>query len=206
MHRQLLILATALLIHLAVQPAYAQTPEKSIELGASVTGTFLREIGTTDHGTGTSASGVGGRLTYNFTRYIALDSEISLLPGNSATSGNRIQAQLGIKAGPRTDKFGVFAKVRPGFMYFRNDPFGRVAPGGNLLRRGSISSIEPMVDVGGVVEVYPSSAWIVRFDAGDTIIKFRKRLVRPTFDGPQVEAGGFTTHNFQGSIGVGFRF
>ncbi|HKY03762.1 MAG TPA: hypothetical protein VJQ56_02675, partial [Blastocatellia bacterium] len=154
----------------------------------------------------TSASGIGGRLTYNFTKYIALDSEISVLPGNSATSGNMVQAQLGIKAGPRTGKFGVFAKARPGFMYFRNDPFGRLAPGGNLLRRGRTSSIEPMVDVGGVVEIYPSSSWIVRFDAGDTIIKFRKRLVRPTFGGPQIEAGGFTTHNFQGSIGVGFRF
>lgn len=206
MHRQLLFLMTVLLIHLCLQPANGQTEGGKVEVGASVTGTFLREIGTTDHGTGTSASGVGGRLTYNFTRYISLDSELTLLPGNAATSGNRVQALLGIKAGPRTDKFGLFAKVRPGFMYFRNDPFERLVPASNLLRRRPVSSIEPVVDVGAVVEVYPSSAWIVRFDAGDTIIRFRKRLIRPTFDGPQIEAGGFTTHNFQGSIGVGFRF
>jgi hypothetical protein len=65
-------------------------------------------------------------------------------------------------------------------------------------------------DLGGVAEWYPSKNTIVRFDAGDTIIRFGARNVTAT-DIPSgglvvVPAAAETRHNFQGSVGFGFRF
>lgn len=199
-----LVIAAACVLIITRQ-AHAQSEPKSFEVGANITGTFLREIGTRDVGVGTSTGGLGGRFAYNFDEHFAFDTEVNLFLGNPATSGRIVQGQFGLKAGVRKGRVGVFGKIRPGFMYFRNDPFGAREPGGGLFR-GRASSTEPMVDVGGVVEVYTSDAFFLRLDVGDTIINYRQRTIRPTFSGPEVSVGGFTTHNFQGSFGIGYRF
>ena len=72
-------------------------------------------------------------------------------------------------------------------------------------------------DAGGIVEYYPNKRLVVRFDAGDTILHFGERLavtsvpalnpgVTIPFKIGLLGAPAETTHNFQGSIGVGFRF
>ncbi|HYP00081.1 MAG TPA: hypothetical protein VER76_07810 [Pyrinomonadaceae bacterium] len=71
-------------------------------------------------------------------------------------------------------------------------------------------------DVGGVLEYYPSPRTIIRFDAGDTIIRLGNHrvpiVINPDSDSSvarQVVVGfapSETTHNFQGSIGFGVRF
>ena len=205
----LTLVVAAACAFIITQQAHAQSEpgslEKSFEIGANITGTFLREIGTRDAGVGTSTGGLGGRFAYNFNEHFALDTEVNLFLGNPATSGRIVQGQFGLKAGVRRGRVGVFGKIRPGFMYFRNDPFGAGGTGGGLFG-GRASSTEPMIDVGGVVEVYSSDAFFLRFDFGDTIINYRQRTIRPTLSGPEVSVGGFTTHNFQGSVGVGYRF
>ena len=69
-------------------------------------------------------------------------------------------------------------------------------------------------DVGGVVELYPSAHTVVRFDAGDTILRAgthnlpaRARVspTGPTFLSAFVSPAA-TTHNFQGSVGFALRF
>jgi hypothetical protein len=57
------------------------------------------------------------------------------------------------------------------------------------------SKTEAAFDMGGVVEFYPSRSTTVRFDLGDTIIRFRD----PGY-------ATQTTHNLQFSAGFGFRF
>jgi hypothetical protein len=198
------VIITSLLITFSAEGVAAQTPIKKFEVGGAVTGTFLNEIGTRDAGIGTSAAGVGGRLAYNFNRYVSLDTEINVLPG--AVGKDKLQGLLGLKAGVRAGKVGAFGKVRPGFMHFRSDPFGRSEPGGSLLGRDRASSTEPLIDVGGVVEFYASDSLIVRFDLGDTIIHYARRTVRVGFPDLEITAGGFTTHNVQGSFGIGLRF
>jgi hypothetical protein len=68
-------------------------------------------------------------------------------------------------------------------------------------------------DLGGVLEFYPSKRIVTRFDAGDTLIKYRRRDSNiPLFDpfgGVTLfpfTVPGETRHNFQFSAGVGFRF
>lgn len=48
-----------------------------------------------------------------------------------------------------------------------------------------VSKTRFAVDLGGVVEWYPSKNTIVRFDAGDTIIRFGRRNVIATDISPQ---------------------
>ncbi len=59
------------------------------------------------------------------------------------------------------------------------------------------------VDVGGVVELYPSRKAVVRVDMGDTIVRYGEE----SLDGAQSPiVVASTRHNFQFSVGVGYRF
>src|SRR6185295_24008 len=62
--------------------------------------------------------GVGGRVTYNITENLAIDTEGNYFPSGSSRGfepgGSILQAQFGLKAGKRWNKLGVFVKARPG--------------------------------------------------------------------------------------------
>jgi hypothetical protein len=75
--------------------------------------------------------GVGARFTYNLTNHIALEAEGNFFPGRpleelarsafssgGIPSGHIYQGQFGVKAGKRFKRFGVFMKIRPGFVGF----------------------------------------------------------------------------------------
>jgi|SRR5215471_4486556 len=184
----------------------AQETQQRYELGALVTYTFLREIGSTDAGVGTQAAGLGGRLVYRAFPFLDLDTELNFLPGNSATSGNHLQGFFGVKSGKRWSKGGIFLKARPGFMHFFRDPFGVQNPGSNFLSHERAASTEFNFDLGGVIEYYTARGLILRFDLGDSLVRYARRTVRTSESVPAFEAGGFTTHNWQGSFGIGLRF
>lgn len=186
--------------------AAAQDAGRRYELGGLLTYTFLRVIGTRDVGVGTESAGLGGRLVYHALPLLDLETEINFLPGNSATSGNHVQGFLGVKAGPRWKKGGIFLKARPGFIHFSRDPFGVRKPGSSLFSTERAASTEPDFDLGGVLEYYTARGLIVRFDLGDSVIHYARRTVRTSDLLPSVAAGGFTTHNWQGSLGISFRF
>jgi hypothetical protein len=66
-------------------------------------------------------------------------------------------------------------------------------------------STEPNGDVGGVFEFYTRGGGILRSDVADAIV------IRTTNGAcfrllPDIEAGGFATHNLEVSVGVGIRF
>jgi hypothetical protein len=186
--------------------AVAQDTQQRYELGGLVTYTFLREIGSRDSGVGTEAAGFGGRLVYRALPMLDIEAEINVLPGNSATSGNRFQGLVGLKAGKRWEKAGLFLKVRPGFIHFRRDPFGVGKPGRNFFSAERVASTEPNIDLGGVIEYYTSRGPILRFDLGDSLIHYARRTVRTSEFTPTFEAGGFTTHKWQGGFGISLRF
>jgi hypothetical protein len=164
--------------------------------------------------------GFGGRFGYNFNRNIGVDAEVNFcLKDRTFEGGKKSQFLAGVKAGNRGDKFGLYAKARPGFLYLTE---GNYSPVGvcpavfppPLSCFSPNSTINFAVDVGGIVEYYPTNRTIVRFDAGDTIVRYGARTV------PSITAGGplllpvllalpvpsETTHNFQTSVGFSFRF
>lgn len=162
--------------------------------------------------------GFGGRVGYSFNRHVAFEAEANLFPRERAltdedfTGGRKVQGLFGVKAGRRYERVGLFAKARPGFVHFAE---------GDLEQVGSCLSVFPpplgcfetrgrtdfALDLGGVVELYPSSRTLLRFDVGDTVLWTRAHNVPVrALGGVVVGVPDATTHNFQGSVGFGFRF
>ena len=164
--------------------------------------------------------GFGGRIGYNITNHFAIEAEVNYFPREQRLDGGReIQGLFGIKAGRRFEKVGVFGKIRPGFISTRTSAFRDrrdvacitiFPPPAACFEQTRKREMDLAVDIGGVIELYPTSRIIIRFDAGDTIIPFGQRsfiVPFPTItSGVIVTAPAETTHNFQGSAGVGFRF
>jgi len=174
-----------------------------------------------------SEPGFGGRVGYNFNRYLSAEAEVNFFPRDRAltdtefTGGRKFQGLFGVKVGRRYKNFGVFAKARPGFVNFKDGDL-RPAPDRACIAifPNPLAFYEPVgrtdfaFDAGGVVELYTSAHTVIRFDAGDTMLRTRAHNIpaRAQFTptGPLlstlVTAPSATTHNFQGSVGFAWRF
>ena len=117
-----------------------------------------------------------------------------------------------MKAGKRYRNFGVFAKARPGFLtvgdVFSYQPglsvkvYGNPVPNTRVGRETHFTT-----DLGGVLEFYPSQKTVVRFDAGETIVRFGPHLEPVSLNYLQlVKHPSRIQHNFEITAGVGFRF
>jgi hypothetical protein len=162
--------------------------------------------------------GVGVRFTYNLNEMFAFEAAGYLFPERCfqcANPGRMHQIVGGVKVGKRFEKWGFFAKARPGVVSFSQGEANvvRITPNGPLPFELEVNRVNSFaVDFGGVVEFYPSRKIVTRFDVGDTMIHFGQRtssfIIFPV-SGPQiifVPRPARTTHNFQFSAGVGFRF
>jgi len=168
-------------------------------------------------------SGLGARFTYNVSRRLAVEAEVNYIPSTPSfqeliasgtpiaapsSGGEKTQILVGVKYGIRRKHFGVFAKARPGLIHFTafesiDAKFVAHGPNGEIVDILLLLTEKPAtffnMDIGGVFEYYPTKRTIIRFDMGDTIIRYngqRPKDINPTF----------IRHNLQGSIGFGFRF
>ena len=208
--------------------ARAQSDEKKFEVGAQFsilqvpTRTAASLAIPTSSENHATDYGLGGRIGYNLSRNFALEAEGNFFPRDrDVQGGQKIQGLFGVKAGKKFDKVGVFAKARPGFIRFEKGDY-RLGTGGCIaIFPPPLGCFQPVAktnfafDVGGVLELYPSARTIIRFDAGDTIIRFGQRTVaasNPAFPPPSglnlvaLPVAAETKHNFQGSVGIGWRF
>src|SRR5919107_1286677 len=196
------LLAVVLLAPAAARAQTADAPDVEThraEVGAFYTGVNLEGFGET-------VNGLGGRFGYNLNRHLALDAEFSFFPethlGNRQF-GQKTQAFAGVRAGARSRYVGLFAKVRPGVMFIGEVTSGFDCDGTSFGRTCRPSHNNFAFDAGGVLELYPSARTIVRLDAGDTIVRIRNATAGVI--GAPV-ATSDTTHNFQFSVGFGYRF
>ncbi|MEO6391645.1 MAG: hypothetical protein ABIP75_07310 [Pyrinomonadaceae bacterium] len=159
--------------------------------------------------------GFGARFGFNLNRHIALEAETNFFPKDQTRpyiigvpvsvvepGGRKFLAVFGPKIGVRKDRFGIFAKVRPGFITVgRHESIITVGTPTNPFVLGDVRYNQSFfaVDVGGVFEYYPSKRTILRFDLGDTIIRYGTQE-------PKNLNPSFTRHNLQTSVGFGFRF
>ncbi|MER3632939.1 MAG: hypothetical protein C4325_12950 [Blastocatellia bacterium] len=169
-------------------------------------------------------SGFGVRFSFNINRNLALESELNFtpstrtfaevirggsIPTRRSLGGEKTQFLAGVKCGHRGKRFGVFGKVRPGFIRFNAVPsidFQWVvqSPGGGQPKDILIGVSEKPatffnVDFGGVFEYYPTKKTVIRFDTGDTIIRFHGQ-------NPKAINPSFTRHNLQMKLGFAFCF
>src|SRR5438046_1055410 len=215
-NRSALIVVAALIVCWAAV-ASGQTAAEKVELGAQFTSfTLFPPVREGFQPPNVTEPGFGGRLTYNLTKRLAIDSELNFFPNKNVFQflGERraLQGQFGVTWGKRFKKFGVFAKARPGFLsvgaVFFYEPgasldtcFGFSIPNARIARRTHLT-----VDLGGIFEFYPSPRTIVRFDAGDTIVRYGQSFEPINFDSAHLTtAPAELKHNLQFSAGVAFR-
>jgi hypothetical protein len=194
----------SLLVGLALGLSNAASAQQ-VEGGVFLTYAFLEQIGGNDHRAGTSTMGLGGRAVWHVLPFVDVEGEVAGHP-NAGVQGYRIQGFAGAKAGFRFYHLGVFAKARPGFIYFSRDPFGVERPGRSFFEPAWADSLEPAIDLGGVLEYYAPNGVIIRFDLADTIVHYEPRSVFQSQHLPRRDVGGFTTRNRQWSFGVSKRF
>jgi len=147
-------------------------------------------------------AGIGVRYGYRLLRYVYFDSELNHFGHGGSDGGPTLEGLFGTKVGHQGKKWGVFGKVRPGFIYYENAWTGGKAPKLDNLSRFAL-------DAGGVIEVYPSRRSTVRLDIGTTMVRYLQDYPNPrlsplgTFQSPDyyVNQG-----NFQVSAGYTFRF
>jgi hypothetical protein len=192
--------------------ANAQDDEHRFEVGGVYTIIQLSDFQSrTFPGTGVGdnvISGLGGRFAYNLNKHIAIDAEASFFPEAHLLNeefAQKMQGFVGLKAGVRNKRVGVFAKARPGVMWFGEFP----ARGGcNTTTFGSVCGVshekDCAMDLGGVFECYPAERLILRTDVGDTIIRY-PRHVFATQPVP-ITVNAATKNNLQISFGIGWRF
>ncbi len=188
-------------------PAVGQDSPGRFEIGGSLT---------TLRGRGISFSenlGPGLEGDFNIGRHFALDAALDWFPSNSLL-GHTAMGLFGGKAGTRTKHFGFFGKIRPGFLTVDNSLREDILVENNIGIPISIMTrfdrlTERALDVGGVIEYYPSRHWALRYDLGDTLV-FEEPIKVTVIGGvpiapPPVFRVG-TSNHFQFSASVHYRF
>jgi hypothetical protein len=199
-----------------------QVRAQSEEVPRVELGIHFTSITKPDSNNGATEPGFGGRFTFNLNRSIALEAAGNFFPHScrfcaNGNGGNITQGLFGVKAGKRFEKWGIFGKARPGVVSFSKGDFSYVATGTGgafpfAIQQNRLTNFA--VDLGGVLEFYPSKRLVTRFEAGDTLIHYGPRRINflsfdPTTGLPVLFP--FTTrpetrHNFQFAAGVGWRF
>ena len=205
----------ALVILFAQSHAFSQSEElPKFEVAAEFT-TLEREAFSTR-----TEPGVGGRFTYNLNRVFSLEAAGYFFPKRCfgcRNNGRMTEALGGLKVGKRFDSWGIFAKARPGVVSFSEGETNIVQVPASVFdniefEQNRLTNFA--TDFGGVLEFYPSKHVVTRFDAGDTIIHFKRRTANAllfdsstsTFTLTPFTIPARTTHHFQFMASVGFRF
>ncbi len=214
----ILMAASAIILLLAgsQHATLAQSDElQKFEVGAQFTSLSIDKGGDTR-----TEPGFGGRFTFNVTDNFALEMEGNLFPKKDRfiafrTGGRAVEGLFGVKIGKRYKRFGIFAKARPGFISFSQGRAEFIPTGGTTdpfeVRIKRLTHFA--ADIGGVLEFYPTRRVFTRIDVGDTIIRYGQTTITTygltpggTFTPFTFTIPSDTTHNFQFSAGVGFRF
>jgi hypothetical protein len=194
--------------------ASAQSTTSRFELGAQFSTLWLSDFDAT-------SAGLGGRLSYDFASWATAEGEFSFFPSNDIgipdlpfTVGGevrqldlrithrrrRAEGFFGPKLGLKAERFGVFAKVRPGFTHIsltRLDCAGVSCAIVRLVQ--PVYRTEFAMDLGAVLEFYPSPRTAARLDLGDTWVRHRSSA-------PPCWGEVCTSHNFASRLGIGLRF
>lgn len=144
-------------------------------------------------------NGLGGWLSRDLAgAAVGLDVAANVFPEDHPIIGRQTQFLAGLRSGVRMGKVGLFGRMRPGLVHF-SERF--LAPDITCIaifpppEACLIDATNFALDLGGIVELYPSRSTIVRIDVGDTLIRFNRSELDPAWK-----------HNFQFAAGAGVRF
>jgi len=186
------LLSTALPFLLAGLMLVPCARAQQVDVGAQVT---HLDLGVLDQ----STWGAGGRVGVELLPLVTVEAELNVFPQNEGVSGRIVQGLGGVKLGGRARTYGLFAKLRPGFVRFAGD---FIQPGTACIAvvptplECLAARTNLALDFGTVVEIYPTSRAILRVDLGTTYVWY----------GSRGDARRRRYGNFQLGIGGGLRF
>ncbi len=164
-----------------------------------------------EHAGGTTVSGdsgIGVWLSWDHWRYLSLDTAAIDFPRDDHTAefqdgGTALLAVAGVKAGVRSKRIGMFAKVRPGTILFSRalDSESITATGISL---NTSKFADLAFDTGGVIEIYPSSHLLLRAEAGDNLMIYRAKSLSLNGTSSTIQAQDYPSVLFL--FGFGYRF
>ena len=153
--------------------------------------------------------GLGGYGSYRFYGVFYVDGDVLYFPRGTSASGPHdggtiLQGLMGVKGGIRRNHVGFFGKVRPGFQSY-SDALTDVNTMTQPATYSYARSTNFVLDLGGIIEFYPSERSTLRVEVGDTHLFFGTRQVNT--DGTiQSFPGGALQHTIQLVVGYGWRF
>jgi hypothetical protein len=152
-------------------------------------------------------SGVGVWGSFYLNRHVALDGACTRFWERRfliepQQGGNSLSTLFGAKVGITHERFGAYAKVRPGFVRFADAMRDQQA---FVATRHGQPATQFAIDVGGVLEFYPKQHLVMRFDLSDLTIHYASRTTTYIF-GPPFHWPGYTASTILSSFGVGWRF
>jgi len=116
--------------------------------------------------------GIGFPYEYRLLEHLYFDTEFTRLIDSGGGEAPALEGLFGAKFGQRGKNWGLFAKVRPGFIYYEN-----AWSGGEHPQRTDLSRFA--LDVGGAVEFYPNRRSALRFDFGTTLVRYLQGYPNP---------------------------
>ena len=196
------VIAIAVLATVWPAVAIAQSGDPRAEVGIHLTSVVSSEFDRSD-------TGFGGRLSWYPARLIGLEGEINVYPGDfpdaPAFSRGRLEGLFGVTVGVSVNRVRPFARLRPGFVTFREapQPFACILifPPPLACALGAGDTLFAL-DIGGGVEVFTTPRTFLRVDAGDRLLRYPG----PVFRGGRAEENGFVSHDFRFAVGGGLRF
>jgi hypothetical protein len=183
--------------------AFAQTEDRSVQLGIHFSGTSSTEFDSTD-------LGVGGRVSWHPFDLLGTEAEVTFYPSDFAAepafSSRRLEGLFGVTVGPSIGRLRPFARLRPGFVQFAEAP----APFACILifpppLRCRLAGGETVfaLDVGAGVEFLMTDRTFARVDVGDRAVRYPALVLDS--DGASRE-DAFFSHDFRFQLGGGVRF
>lgn len=111
--------------------------------------------------------------SYHIWEFLYLDAAVNFFPKDEQTTGPNdggriLQGFFGTKTGFQGQRFGFFAKVRPGFTSYSNTLTGVTMSSPMSVRYARATDFG--LDVGGVVEYYRNRRALLRLDVGDSVM------------------------------------
>lgn len=143
-------------------------------------------------------SGLGAFAVYSPREWLGLDVAATFFPAKEDVGGRAWQVLAGPRLGGHVAGLGIFGRVRPGFIRF-SERFYKpevvciaiFPPPESCLA----DSTNFALDLGGTVELSVSPRTVLRFDLGDTLVRY-----------PIGNGGSTWRHGLQFTAGAGWTF
>ena len=107
--------------------------------------------------------GLGGHFGFNFNQYVSVDTDLSGY-NFGGDHLNTVVGLFGVRAGYTSRQFGIYAKLRPGFIHFPSSP--------ELLPPVRRPATHFAFDTGFVMVRYFENHTYLRFEFGRTFVNY----------------------------------